>query len=877
MRPPALTKAGRRVEPGSPGDSFPVLKGGEAVLCSIVRRKTIAALTAAAFAAATVLPSQVVAQTGAPAPGEARPDLTYEQAKERLDRMFAALEYLEGKIDKTRFDVEAKAEALGPDVEKIFAFVRDEVRYEPYWGVLRGAKGTLMGRAGNSLDQSVLLAELLKKNGFKTRFAMGRLGDGDAKRLVEEVFEPKTTLGDKADIITLEEVSKLLGMLGLDNSALQRVHSEITDRSEDFAEHLWEDVEDDYALINHTLSVYWVALGTDDDRGRTYKEMVAEAREHFWVQFQDRSGNWINVDPSFGNSNVGEVPADPSYFLNTLPDRLFHVLGLSVILRTIDHAEMQNGGETVDHELLAVKLRVAELVGQSVVLINLPNINPNQKLTSRERIAAISEFTPMLIVGDYDPVIGRSFDFHGRVYDYKKGSLATMLGNFAAPQRETLTSIIGRLTPLTQPTTSKNSTTPPQSDGKRIGGLWATYTLDSPRGLGAEVSRFSVRRDIAKSISIEKWSKSGREHWSAHPRVYRDIEKLKLQLFRSMEIMTPVGLLDEAYLTYSHIATITGNRKYLNSLLSIAYNRSAEDTSIAKQRVRLFPSRLMEFERNSASAAASLAEIRFPDLRSFVNRPGLVIYERRMSAKGAKQATMTEGFDIVRTPVRVFSRQNEANDAEGRSATKYRMYKGIIETAVERHLAQLFVRPANSSPGSWRVSNNIKAVFDAAAKNDVRLVLLRGDEKSLSELEQLEISENAKADIEGDLRRGAVVIVPEKFSETTSGLLVGWWRIDPTNGDLLGIMEGGRGQDLTERFIIHVLVGIINVGQCMISANDWTDVGICGFAGLVSGFGGILSLGRKRFYQAIIVQVVGGIIGTVPSMGNPGKILGGRL
>src|SRR5262245_66497602 len=46
-------------------------------------------------------------------------------------------------IDDIAFD-------LNIDPETIFRFVADEVRYEPYAGVLRGAKGTLWGRAGNS-------------------------------------------------------------------------------------------------------------------------------------------------------------------------------------------------------------------------------------------------------------------------------------------------------------------------------------------------------------------------------------------------------------------------------------------------------------------------------------------------------------------------------------------------------------------------------------------------------------------------------------------------------------------------------------------------------------------------------------------------------
>jgi len=43
--------------------------------------------------------------------------------------------------------IEVLAGDLEYDVERIFRFVADEVRYEPYDGILRGARGALAGRA----------------------------------------------------------------------------------------------------------------------------------------------------------------------------------------------------------------------------------------------------------------------------------------------------------------------------------------------------------------------------------------------------------------------------------------------------------------------------------------------------------------------------------------------------------------------------------------------------------------------------------------------------------------------------------------------------------------------------------------------------------
>src|SRR5262245_43116669 len=69
------------------------------------------------------------------------------------------------------------AASLAYDVERIHRFMAEEIRYEPYVGVLRGAAGTLAAGAGNSADQATLLAALLSASGLRTRFATGELDD----------------------------------------------------------------------------------------------------------------------------------------------------------------------------------------------------------------------------------------------------------------------------------------------------------------------------------------------------------------------------------------------------------------------------------------------------------------------------------------------------------------------------------------------------------------------------------------------------------------------------------------------------------------------------------------------------------------------------
>ena len=82
----------------------------------------------------------------------------------------------------------AASDALGPGVEPAFQFVRDRIGFESYCGVLRGASGTLTSRAGNALDRSLLVADILKRKGIRTRFAVGRLDPSHAERLIARLF-----------------------------------------------------------------------------------------------------------------------------------------------------------------------------------------------------------------------------------------------------------------------------------------------------------------------------------------------------------------------------------------------------------------------------------------------------------------------------------------------------------------------------------------------------------------------------------------------------------------------------------------------------------------------------------------------------------------
>lgn len=101
---------------------------------------------------------------GAPTSTEAPSDLPHTPDEGDLD------ETSETKVTPA---IQALAQRLNEDPVKIYAYVRNEIRYEPYYGVRKGADLTLAEKSGSAADQAALLIALLRDSGIHARFVQG--------------------------------------------------------------------------------------------------------------------------------------------------------------------------------------------------------------------------------------------------------------------------------------------------------------------------------------------------------------------------------------------------------------------------------------------------------------------------------------------------------------------------------------------------------------------------------------------------------------------------------------------------------------------------------------------------------------------------------
>lgn len=253
--------------------------------------------------------------------------------------LLTQLEALYRAIPDVRYDIAARARTLGAGAEPAFRFVRDQISFEAYPGVLRGAEGTYVTRAGNAFDRSLVLAELLRGKGVRTRFAMGRLPRPQAERLFGRIFETPRPL--EADAVNAP-----LPSYSVDAAA--------------FSARLRARALRDYAVIRKALG------NTLPSRGSPSREdVLREIEQHIWVQ-AEVNGRWVDIDSAFADAVPGRTYATAERTVEVLPKEAYQRVTIRVISETLASGSLKT--ETA----LEFSTTAEELLDRQVFLTHTP-------------------------------------------------------------------------------------------------------------------------------------------------------------------------------------------------------------------------------------------------------------------------------------------------------------------------------------------------------------------------------------------------------------------------------------------------------------------------------------------------------------------------
>jgi len=147
-----------------------------------------------------------------------------QESLQELDEAQGALARLLDRLDRKSFDVSECAKSLAQDPQACFRFVRNRTSLEPYRGLLRGAQGTLVSRAGNSLDRALLLAELLRDPKREVRLVRGLLSVEHARELLRTEVRTLPSESSKEEPLTLDRLAQELKW---DRDRLNQIKSKV--------------------------------------------------------------------------------------------------------------------------------------------------------------------------------------------------------------------------------------------------------------------------------------------------------------------------------------------------------------------------------------------------------------------------------------------------------------------------------------------------------------------------------------------------------------------------------------------------------------------------------------------------------------------------
>jgi hypothetical protein len=291
--------------------------------------------------------------------------------------------------------IASKAAELGYDQERIFRFVADEVRYEPYAGALRGANGTLWSLAGNSVDKSLLLAALLDEALIEYRFAFGQIDDSTAAALLDASSPERTALEAAFARTQIAGLSLTPNAVSGDTPpATPPADDQIVDTLTQKATSTLDRAAD---LTNWHIGVITDALSSariDVPAPSTLTLPSTEIERHTWLQVADGPG-WIDLAPALNGSELGRAPASVDDTLDDLPAETFHMAGIRVV------AEEWIGGANVRRDAVSLQLASADLVNVPVSLMVLqPSAIQGIGLGINELFTGQATFVPTILARD---------------------------------------------------------------------------------------------------------------------------------------------------------------------------------------------------------------------------------------------------------------------------------------------------------------------------------------------------------------------------------------------------------------------------------------------------------------------------------------------
>lgn len=284
------------------------------------------------------------------------------------------------------------ARSLEYDVDAIFRFVADEIRYEPYAGVLRGATGTLWARAGNSADQAMLLSALLDQALVSHRFVSGPISDVTAGTLLAAAQLSATASRDEAVAVLTGGVAPSAPTTAASPSPdpnAQAFVEKAQATQAAFMSTASAQVQDGIDTISAALAAAGITLPS-----ATPALPQRERSQHTWLQIAS-GADWLDLDASLPGAQQGQVSGQAGAPLDALPDDARHRIEFDLIAETVVSGVLQQ--DAIFHHAEFAD----DLVGvPAAFVMSKPEGLKGLGVALVGTLTGTVQYLPVLIVGD---------------------------------------------------------------------------------------------------------------------------------------------------------------------------------------------------------------------------------------------------------------------------------------------------------------------------------------------------------------------------------------------------------------------------------------------------------------------------------------------
>ncbi len=636
-------------------------------------------------------------------------------------------------IRRAEFDPAALADTLGNDAQAHFAWVREHTWWAPYRGVLRGPTGVLLDRVGSSLDRAYLLADLLRRAGHTVRLAHAEFAHDKAQEL-------------------LPRVQKIPSQRGVGDRSLTESASGTSAASIDMRIALSEQATSNAeVLIDTQTEALLTALAeTPTPKERANEIALSAIRDHWWVEYQD-NGTWVALDVLLpdtipGQTHIAASSVIPWLAGDTAPPidpSEWHTVGIRVVI------ERYEGGTTKELTVLAASVRPSDVLGEPLKLRHAPipwpdrlpdpDIDPQ---SFRTAALAATMWVPVLQIGRQE-FAQSAFTENGKLHDDLPKAVDEFSRLGAAGVTSGMDMALGGF--------SADTSTPV------VSAEWIDYEIIVP---GGPVER--LRRPVFDLLGpARRAASSGSFDGTAELR--------RLERFEALWAPTEI-LIQPSTLTADFVADIVTSGLVDSSDALKELLRETEPSAVRDKatdildRIEIWDTLpYYALWRTSLGASANTLLICRPNVLQF--RGGRVL--------------ANAGSNVFRELLDVAANRTDVVNSSAHESFHGRVRQGVTDT-----VAEMLALGADLG-----MAENTASIFGRLAAEGSRgMVVGAGDEAAARTLPW---PEDEIERVTQDVLAGYTVVVPRKAVMIGDLQRVGWWRVDPTSGETIGVMDSG--------------------------------------------------------------------------------------